>query len=178
MTQPLRYHKALITLHWLLAILLSVALFVGGIVLTEIPNHAAEKIIVLRAHMVAGFVILVLTLVRLFVRIRSAKPAPATTGVPLLDTLGHWTHWLLYLLVFAMVASGIALAVQANLASAVFMNSTALPGNFEAFAPRLAHGILAKALMLLIALHAAAALYHQFVRKDQLLTRMWWKTKR
>jgi cytochrome b561 len=34
------------------------------------------------------------------------------------------------------------------------------------------HGIVAKLLMLAIALHIGAALYHQFVRRDGLLSRM------
>ena len=33
--------------------------------------------------------------------------------------------------------------------------------------------MIAKLLMALIALHLAAALYHQFVLKDGLLARMW-----
>jgi len=36
----------------------------------------------------------------------------------------------------------------------------------------LVHGIVAKLLMLAIALHVGAALFHQLVRKDRLLSRM------
>jgi cytochrome b561 len=35
------------------------------------------------------------------------------------------------------------------------------------------HGIFAKALFALIALHIGAALYHQVIHKDGLLSRMW-----
>lgn len=48
-----------------------------------------------------------------------------------------------------------------------------LPASFDDLAPRAAHGFFATALALLIAAHVAAALYHQFIRKDGLLGRMW-----
>jgi cytochrome b561 len=48
-----------------------------------------------------------------------------------------------------------------------------LPEDFWVYAPRAGHGITATVLILLIALHVGAALYHQFIRKDNLLARMW-----
>jgi cytochrome b561 len=36
------------------------------------------------------------------------------------------------------------------------------------------HGFIAPALLLLVALHVGAALYHQFLLKDHLLARMWY----
>jgi cytochrome b561 len=54
----------------------------------------------------------------------------------------------------------------------VFGGVGSLPVNFDAIPPRVAHGVLAKLLLLLIGLHAAAALYHQFVRRDGLFSRM------
>ena len=47
-----------------------------------------------------------------------------------------------------------------------------LPVNFDALPPRAVHGIVAKLLMLAIGLHIAAALYHQLIRRDGLLSRM------
>jgi len=47
-----------------------------------------------------------------------------------------------------------------------------LPADFSGHAARVAHGVLAKLLIALIAGHALAALYHQFIRKDGLLGRM------
>jgi cytochrome b561 len=53
-----------------------------------------------------------------------------------------------------------------------------LPANFDALAPRQAHGALAEILLLAIALHIAAALYHQFVRRDGLFARMGFGARR
>ena len=36
------------------------------------------------------------------------------------------------------------------------------------------HGLSANLLLLLILLHVAAAFYHQFIRRDNLIARMWY----
>jgi cytochrome b561 len=85
----------------------------------------------------------------------------------------------LYLLLLLMAASGIATAVQAGLPGIVFGGSGALlPESFGIYRPRVAHGVIAKLLLALAVLHVLAALYHQFVRKDNLLSRMWFGRER
>ena len=170
--QPKRYHPALVTLHWLLALMLIVALAMGTFALKTVPNSSPDKIGALQGHMIAGGLILLLTLVRLVMRLKTTHPAPATTGNALLDRLAPVTHWGLYLLVFLMAGSGIAMSVLAGLPGIVFGGVGSLPVNFDALPPRAVHGIVAKLLMLAIGLHIAAALFHQFVRRDGLLTRM------
>ena len=170
---PTRYHPLLVALHWLLALLLIVALAGGMLQLQHIPNSSPAKIDALRGHMIMGVSILVLTLVRLVVRHFTARPAPASTGRPFMDRLGRAAHVLLYVLVILMAASGFATALQAGLPDIVFGGSGApLPANFAAYAPRAVHGVIGVLLTGLVALHALAALYHQFVLRDGLLARM------
>lgn len=174
---PTRYHRALVTLHWLLAVLLLVALIMGTFSLKTLPNTSPDKLDALRGHMIAGGLILLLTLVRIGVRLATVHPAPAASGNALLDRLAPAMHWLLYGLVLVMAGSGIAMSVMAGLPALVFGAGGALPANFDALPPRTVHGIAAKLLMLGIAAHALAALYHQFVRRDGLLSRMAWGTR-
>ncbi len=171
-TTPIRYHRALVVLHWLLAVLLIVTLAVGTFALKTVPNSSPDKISALQGHMIAGGLILLLTLARLVVRLKTAHPAPATTGNALLDRLAPLTHWGLYGLVLLMAGSGVAMSVLAGLPGIVFGGVGSLPLNFDALPPRAVHGIVAKLLMLAISLHVGAALYHQFVRRDGLLSRM------
>jgi cytochrome b561 len=171
---PRRYHAALIALHWLLALLLCLALVVGTLVLKEIPNDSIDKIGALRGHMVMGVAIGALMLVRLIVRWRTRRPPAASAGNAALDRLRVVAHAALYLLVFAMAASGAALALTAGLPDIVFGRATTpLPASFAAYPPRMIHGWIAKALMLVIGFHLIGALYHQFRLKDRLLARMW-----
>lgn len=170
---PQRYHPLLAGLHWLLALLIIVALAMGSLKLQHLPNSSPEKLQALRGHMVAGMLILVMTLVRIGVRLKTRSPAQIETNDALWNRLASIAHIGLYLLVLLMALSGLALSVQANLPAAVFEGSMSLPTSFTDFAPRQAHGWFAKALLVLIIGHLFAALYHQFIRKDGLLGRMW-----
>jgi cytochrome b561 len=172
--KPSRYHPVLVSLHWLLALMVVFSLAMGMLSLKEIPNASPDKLFALRGHMVAGVLILVLMLVRFAVRFALPRPEPATTGSGFLDRLSVIVHYGLYLLVVLMAASGIATAVQAGLPGIVFGGSGApLPESFGIYRPRVVHGVIATLLLALAGVHVLAALYHQFVRKDNLLSRMW-----
>lgn len=90
---PPRYHRALVALHWLLAAMIVIALAIGMLVLSRIPNASPDKLLALRGHMIAGIVILVLMLVRFVVRLATDQPAPARTGNALLDRLAPAVHY-------------------------------------------------------------------------------------
>ena len=169
-----RYHPFLVVLHWLLAIMIVIGLIMGGNVLSETPNSDPEKVFYLRMHMSMGIIILVLMIIRLVVRTKSQKPPHADIGNTLLNKLGVYAHYILYVLVFLMCASGIGISMMAGLPDIVFGGSGApLPQSFEEFAPRAAHGVLATVLTIVVVSHVLAALYHQFIRKDGLFSRMW-----
>lgn len=172
--QTRRYHPALVALHWLLALLLVLALGMGTFVLKEIPNDAIDKIGALRGHMIIGIAIGALMLVRLVVRWRTGRPPVASTGHVVLDWLRSLAHVGLYLLVFAMAASGAAIALLSGLPEIVFGGAVLpLPETFAVYAPRSIHGWIATALFLVIGFHLIGALFHQFRLKDRLLSRMW-----
>jgi len=170
--QVTRYHGALVALHWLLALMLLGMLGYGSLGLSHIPNSSPEKVDALRGHMIGGGLILALMLLRLVLRVRTAHPPPAATGKPTLDRLAPVVHWALYGLVFLMAGSGIATSVLAGLPAIVFGGVGNLPANFDALPPRFVHGVVANLLMLGIAGHVAAALYHQLVSRDSLFARM------
>lgn len=169
-----RYHPLLVMLHWLLAIMIIIGLVMGGNVLSNTPNSDPEKLFFLKMHMTSGMIILALMIIRFIVRLFTAKPAHADIGNSLLNKLGSMTHYLFYIVVILMAASGLAIANMAGLPDIIFAGSgAALPEDFSEFPPRIAHGILGTVLTLLIAGHVLAFLYHQFVRKDGLFSRMW-----
>ena len=170
----IRHDPLLVALHWLMALMVLVSLAAGGLVLAEMPRQSPDRYMALAGHMTSGLVIGVLLIVRLLTRIRSEKPPRATTGNPLIDRIGVLTHWGFYVLIAGMMLSGLATAIGAGLVPIVFSSSgEALPGDLTVFPQRVAHGLIARVLLALIALHVAAALYHQFVRRDGLLRRMW-----
>jgi len=131
-------------------------------------------------HMIFGIVVLVLLVVRLIVRWTTKHPDWASTGNKFLDGVGGLTHFGLYLLTFSMVITGIILADQRGILARTFgIGSTPTPGSFGrgGFSLGFLHGGIWTLLLLLILLHVGAALYHQFIVKDNLLTRMWFGKK-
>ena len=166
MTPASRYHPLLVVLHWLLAVLILTALAVGFFGLAAMPNADPAKIAVLRWHMAGGMLILALMLVRLVVRLVTAKPAPA-------NHLASLVHYGFYLLVVLMVGTGFATGLLAGLPDIVFAGSGApLPATFAVYPTFQAHFWLATLLAVFIVLHVLAALHHQLVQRDGLLRRM------
>ena len=166
-----RYQPVLVALHWLLALMIIGLLCLGFFVLADMPNTDPKKLDILVWHMSGGMFVLVLMILRVIIRLRSARPATARTGSPVLDRLASIAHAGLYVIVFLMIATG---WTTGWLISGVFQpNGGPLPDNFAVFPTFQAHAVLAALLAILIAAHIAAALYHQFVLKDGLFRRMW-----
>ena len=163
--QNFRYSAAQIAIHWLVAAVVLFLLATGMLVLAELPNDA-QKVGNLRIHMILGGLAGMLVVARIVMRRRLPAP-PAMPG----DKLAHAGHMALNLAILLMAASGMLLVLQSGTLDAVFGNGT-LPENFKDFTPRKVHGLVAKITMGLIALHVAAALHHQLIVKDGLLSRM------
>jgi cytochrome b561 len=175
-TKPSRYHPALVTLHWISAALVLVALVTGTFWLTPTPNSSPDKLAQLVVHMTLGVAILVLTVARLAVRGKTPQPERASTGNVLLDKLAIATHHGLYVAIILMAVTGIATAAAADIPTIMLAGSSeSLPESFSELPARIAHGLLAQALIALVLLHTLGALYHQRLRKDQLLRRVWFE---
>jgi cytochrome b561 len=163
--QNFRYALPQVAVHWLAAVLIVFLLVTGTFVLGEMPN-TVEKIGNLRIHLMLGGLAGMLVVARIIMRRRLPAP-PAMAG----DKLAHAGHMALNLAILLMAASGMMLALQSGTLDAVFGSGT-LPDDFKQFMPRKVHGLVSRIAMALIALHVAAALYHQLVVKDGLLFRM------
>jgi cytochrome b561 len=138
--------------------------------LDPMPDTPA-KIGPLSVHAIAGILIAVLLVIRLIARFVLARPATANENNRFLRFVANTVHFLLYVGVIGMVISGLGLSTMANL-PAVFRGEVPFPNDFMDFLPRIGHGFTATLLLALVGLHVAAALYHQFILKDNLLARM------
>jgi cytochrome b561 len=173
MKQIFRYHPLLVTLHWVLAVLIIAELTVGFFGLAATPNSDPRKIGILRVHMAGGVLILALMVLRFIVRMRTSRPADATTGYPLLDRIAPISHYGFYVLVLMMVGTGFATAIIAGLGEIVFGSTNApLPPTLMTYPAFVAHIFFSMLLSGLVVLHVLAAFYHQFVRRDRLFRRM------
>jgi cytochrome b561 len=126
-------------------------------------------------HMIAGITVLGLLVIRLILRWTTKHPDWASAGNKFFDWVGNLTHWGLYVLTFAMTITGIILASQRGQLARVLGIGTFTPGGFRrgGFSLGFLHGGVWTLLLLLVVLHIGAALYHQFILKDNLMGRMW-----
>jgi cytochrome b561 len=102
------------------------------------------------------------------------KPLPVEGSPAWQERVARWVHVAFYVVILGMVASGIGMMILSGAAPAVFgAPGGALP-DFTDYPPRVPHGLGARLLVALLVFHAGAALYHQFIRRDGLLRRMWY----
>jgi cytochrome b561 len=97
-----RYQPVLVALHWLVALMIIGLLCLGFFVLADMPNTDPRKLDILVWHMSGGMFVLVLMILRVIIRIWSARPAIATIGSPLFDQLASIAHKSFYVIVFLM----------------------------------------------------------------------------
>ncbi len=170
-----RYGTVAIMIHWLSAIFIF-ALMGSGFRAGSLADSAA-KASVLSVHVPLGIIILLLTLTRvawwLFV---DRKPLHAE-GDPAWQTASaKAVHLLFYIVIFGMAASGIGMMVLSGIGAILFGGLDAPLPDLWDYGPRIPHGIGARVMAALLILHIGAALYHQFIKKDGLIARMWFSS--
>lgn len=169
-----RYGVPAQTLHWGIVLLLLI-LFPLGWYMTGLPL-GLEKFEAYQLHKSLGLVVLSVMLLRLAWRWRNPPP-PAPAGLPLWMRLAAtFTHFALYGTLFLQVGLGIAMSFKANAPIAFFdlfsLPNPLTPDKKVAEWLSTAHSWTGNAIVSLIALHAGAALWHHFVRRDDVLRRM------
>lgn len=169
---PSRYHPVHVVLHWLMALLVLMMLGIGKFVMPGVSPDDPQKVFMLQIHAYTGGAIAILLVIRLILRFAVKRPAPADAGNGFLNFVGKAVHFLLYLFLIGMAVSGLGLFQLADL-PAVFSGENPYPSDFFQYLPRMGHGLLSWLVVLLVALHFGAAMYHQFLRRDNLLARMW-----
>ncbi len=177
-----RYGTVAMTLHWLIAIAIITMLTVGKI-MVDLPNDDPNKFMLYQLHKSTGLTVLCLTLLRITWRLTNAAPPLPATMQPWERWAAHATHFTLYALMLAIPLSGWAIASTSSSGIPTmwygFFEVPNLPGLQESPDRKAlhqqaegAHEILGNLMILLLLLHVAAALKHQFWDRDGVLQRM------
>lgn len=164
-----QYSKRTALMHWLIFTLLAVALFLGHEVSESTDGAAKLKMYPL--HFLIGDLLLLLTLVRIWFRKKDGEPAPANQN-PLLNKVAALTHLGLNLAVLATAITGFITAVSSGVIEALKAGDAALIPDFHKVEAKEFHELFIGILVALVLFHIAAALYHQFILKDNLLRRI------
>lgn len=154
---PRGYSTTQIALHWAVVVLFAAQfLFSDGMEKSwrayehgeAVPAGSGPLV-----HVIPGILILIFALWRLALRLTRGVPeAPAGPAVQRLA--GEVVHWALYAVMIALPLSGMAAWFGGVLAAGEV------------------HQTLKMLAIVLVVLHVAAALYHQYVVKDGLIRRM------
>jgi cytochrome b561 len=162
-------------LHWLI-VLLVLVLAIVGLTMGELPK-TPKYFWVYTLHKSVGITVLALVLVRIGWRLHAGAPRPVA-GTPAWQArLASLTHALLYALLLAMPLSGWLYDSASGLRpfrwfGLVEMPKLSAPNESLRALSNDAHELLFWVLVALVALHAAAALYHHLFQHDATLTRM------
>lgn len=172
---PQRYGAIAQFLHWSTAVLVVLAWLLGTFG-DDLPQGAARAA-GLFAHMSAGLAVLAIVVVRFMWRLVDAPPnAEATRFGVWLDRTARLAHIALYILLIAVPILGILTQFGRGRPVPLFgLGEIAPPWAADrAFARTMLgrHEFLANALMIIAAVHAAAALAHHWLLRDRTLVRM------
>ena len=169
-SSPTRYGRLPIAIHWLSALAILVML-TSGLAAAGAADDSA-RLGTLKVHVGIGVCVLVLTLLRILWWLFADRKPTSAADLPGWQALiSRFVHYGLYAVILVMLASGVALAALTGLVPLLLGTPGPLP-DFTILPPFRAHGAGAGLLIALASLHIAAALYHQFWRRDRLLARM------
>lgn len=182
MAEVQRYNSVAISLHWLIAFFI-VSLLAMGKYMTHLEVDDPLRYTLTQLHKSVGITLLLLALFRVFWRLTHKPPAlpESTTGFEKIGS--QLTHAALYLLMVVIPVSGwiMVSASPLNMETVLFgvvpwphISFLTTVSDREVVADRavLIHTWLANGILLLVLLHTIAALFHQWVRKDRLISRM------
>jgi cytochrome b561 len=180
MGTPVDYSVAQKVIHWLMAIFLTLDLFVAqkfGDVMEEFDRLDSRA-----DHSSMGTIIAILFVIRLFLPYRNGAPALPSSMPDWQVKLAGLVHFLLYFFIGFLILSGVATAINAtdpiNLFGAIDITIGQSDGATFDFI-RQFHEFATIAVIALIVVHVLAAFYHLFMTSDKTTQKMakFWKSE-
>ena len=167
---PARYDIVSRWLHWSAA-----ALLIGGFLVAENTSHRFADAAGYGVHVSTGLALLAVTAFRIFWRLTHAAPAYPVN-------MKSWERWtagsvkvLFYLLMVLIPLSGLAAHAEEFRGQGDLFGVLSLPGVPGWLVPgdaEKAHELSSHLWLPLLVIHVIAAIWHHFVRRDDVLRRM------
>jgi cytochrome b561 len=162
------------TFHWLFAVVILAQLVLGKV--ADDAKLSPLKLDLFVWHKSIGVTLLLLAVFRIAWRLANRPPSAISAGT-------RWEHWaamashtLLYVLMIAVPISGWWVSDTSRIPFKAFwlvpVPDLLTADKAASQVAGLVHGILTKTLLVLIALHLAAALRHHFILRNDTLRRM------
>jgi len=168
-----RYDSGAIAFHWIMVVLIVV---VGVLGLLHDSWPKTTQAFWINVHALIGLVVWLMVMARFWWRLTHKAPALPPQSGELARRFSRPVHLLMYAVIFITPILGIVTFVWHGRVFdfGLFRVDPGVQRNRAIFHPtEEIHGYLAYALFTLIGIHVLAALWHQFIRRDRILSRMW-----
>ncbi len=166
--RAVRYKPVVVAFHWISAALVLTQVYLG-FAFGSFPKGSSERMELFTWHKTVGVTILLLTLIRLAVRLMNPPPPYPDELAKWERALAVWTHRLFYFLLVALPLTGLAAVSRGG-------PTTELVGGLSVPTLPLPIGELHEPLVFgtiaLLLLHVAGALKHQFIDRGPSADRM------
>ncbi|HCI6142047.1 TPA: cytochrome b [Klebsiella variicola subsp. variicola] len=167
------FHPVLRVLHWLMAAAIFIMLFIGVAMVSTVSSLHS---LLVSIHKPLGVMILLLVVVRVWVRFTTPVPALPASLPAWQRGMAHLSHWALYLMMLAQPLTGWAMLSAAGypvtLGYGIVLPPIMDMNNDWYALLRPLHTWVALALFVTVMLHLAAALFHAFVLRDGVFSSM------
>ncbi|WP_299495585.1 cytochrome b [uncultured Shewanella sp.] len=164
-----------IIVHWISALAV-IGIFCLGFWMVDLTYYSAWYKTAPDIHKSLGVLLFILTVLRLVWRWVNPQPKSAPSHKMWEKKASHYTHLLIYILLFAIMGSGYLISTADNRGIWVFdwfeLASLGQLFNDQADIAGLIHQVLAYSLIGLACIHGLGALKHHFLDRDNTLTRM------
>lgn len=159
-THPIGYSFAQIVLHWVMAVMVVFQVVMGENIgpawqaFRDGTTPAEADLFAANVHVAVGMGVLALAVARLFLRITHGAPPPPPGQSRVQRGIAHSVHAVLYIVIVAMPISG----------AIAWFGGVEIAGTVHHFAKPV--------IIIAIALHVIGALVQHFVKRTDVLTRM------
>lgn len=168
------YSSRTVWIHWVSALMIFGLIFTG--IRMEHQTVSEEKFLLYKIHFLLGSIVFLLTILRVFVLLKDAKPKPLYPKTSLREKFRTIVYYGFYIVLLWMCISGLAsLSLEAILPALQSGNWMQLPEiSNDGFHPiMLSHHIVAKLVFLLLLFHIAGFVIHTIQKRENTLKRIW-----
>ncbi|MDC0611464.1 cytochrome b [Vibrio sp.] len=172
------YNRTARIIHWLTAIFV-IGMFAVGLWMVDLSYYSQWYHTAPHWHKSIGILLTFLTIFRVIWKLKTSSPK--VEGKRYEQILAHAVHHFIYVDLFLIFVSGYLISTEDGRPIEVF-NWFNIPGAGQLFQEQadiagVIHTYAAWTLIIMVSLHALAALKHHFISKDNTLNKMLGVTK-
>ncbi len=174
--QPKTYHKYIVSIHWVSALLIFTLIFTG--IKMEHLSVSSNKLLLYQIHFITGTIVFTLTIIRLIVLLKTEKPYKLYNEKSFRERFRQIVYKGFYVFILAMCISGMLSLFLEGIFTAVQSNKVKILPEISAdgFHPiMLSHHIMAKIMFLLLIFHITGFVIHLIQKKENTLKRIWFE---